>query len=377
MSKNNSSRAIDNDEDADEATDMFKSMKPLSGRGSDGTSGRRKATSDITGLVVGVSSEYLTFLRQPGVVNEQATEGQIGSGRVRQNSNDIVQKSGYAPVLRYDDLALAEAVIKKGTKRERQISGITQQDFMKEVEGEKPEAEFDFKFNHNGLTTAEAERLLEIHGRNELPEKSDPKWLIFLRQFWAPMPIMIWIAIIIEAGIQNFIDMGILLVIQFTNATISFYETNKAGNAIAALKNSLKPQATVKRDGKWQNIDARILVPTDTVLLASGSAVPADCRVNTGEIDVDQAALTGESLPVTFYKGDSCKMGSTVVRGEVEGTVEFTGVDTFFGKTASLLQETHELSHLQVILMRVRTNISRFFLVCFIRFLTYFFFLTL
>lgn len=133
----------------------------------------------------------------------------------------------------------------------------------------------------------------------------------------------------------------------------SFYETNKAGNAIAALKSSLKPKATAKRDGVWKVLDAALLVPGDTVMLGSGSAVPADCRVNGGEIDVDQAALTGESLPVTFYQGDSVKMGSTVVRGEVEGTVEFTGEHTFFGKTASLLQETHEHSHLQKILMTI------------------------
>ncbi len=84
---------------------------------------------------------------------------------------------------------------------------------------------------------------------------------------------------------------------------------------------------------------------------SSPAAIPADCRVNNSEIDVDQAALTGESLPVTFYKGDSCKMGSTVVRGEVEATVEFTGIDTFFGKTASLLASTGEVSHLQKVLM--------------------------
>ena len=164
---------------------------------------------------------------------------------------------------------------------------------------------------------------------------------------------MIWLAIVIEAAITNYLDMGILLGIQFVNASISFYETTKAGDAVAALKSSLKPTATCKRDGKFQVMDATLLVPGDTVLLASGSAIPADCRVNHSEIEVDQAALTGESLPVTFYKGDSCKMGSTVVRGEVEGTVEFTGANTFFGKTASLLVETHELSHLQIILLTI------------------------
>ena len=185
--------------------------------------------------------------------------------------------------------------------------------------------------------------------------------------------------------------MGILLAIQFINAFIGFYETTKAGNAIAALKSSIKPTATCKRNGEWNIINAGLLVPGDTVLLGSGSTIPADCRVNHSEIDVDQAALTGESLPVTFYKGDSCKMGSTVVRGEVEvsvslfytvlyctlllctflfwesvtpslislaflnyqATVEFTGSGTFFGKTASLLQDHHDRSHLEVTLMTI------------------------
>ncbi|RYG70090.1 plasma-membrane proton-efflux P-type ATPase [archaeon] len=167
------------------------------------------------------------------------------------------------------------------------------------------------------------------------------------------MPIMIWIASITEAGIQNWPDMAILLTIQFVNASLGYYEITKAGDAVAALKASLKPLATVKRDGKWKNIDAAEVVPGDMVLLASGSAVPADCLVNEGTIEVDQSALTGESLPVTMYKGSSCKMGSNVVRGEVEGTVEFTGSNTFFGKTASLLQGDEELGNLQKVLLNI------------------------
>jgi H+-transporting ATPase len=94
------------------------------------------------------------------------------------------------------------------------------------------------------------------------------------------MPLMLWIAALIELIIANYADMAILLGIQFINAAISFYETTKAGNAVAALKASLKPIATVKRDGKWQNVDAAILVPGDLVKLAAGSAIPADCYVN-------------------------------------------------------------------------------------------------
>ena len=209
-----------------------------------------------------------------------------------------------------------------------------------------------FVYSH-GLTTAEAEERLAKFGPNCLPEKSVPKWYIFISLLWQPMPIMIWLAAIIEAAIQNWEDFGILLFIQFANAGIAFYETTKAGDAVAALKASLKPEATVKRDGKMQKIDSSMLVPGDLVLLASGSAIPADCRVNEGTIDVDQAQLTGESLPVTMHKGDACMMGSTVVRGETEGTIEFTGVDTFFGKTASLLQGPVETSNLQNILIDI------------------------
>lgn len=204
-----------------------------------------------------------------------------------------------------------------------------------------------------GLTSSRAQELMDKYGRNELPEKTVPKWYIFLSLFWQPMPIMIWIAIFIEYAINNPLDMTILLIIQFANASIAFYEINKAGDAVAALKASLKPEATVKRDGAWKTIDAALIVPGDLVLLASGSAIPADGRVNHGQIDVDQSQLTGESLPVTCFKGDKVMMGSTVARGEVEGTVEFTGADTFFGKTASLLAQTAENSNLQNILMAI------------------------
>jgi H+-transporting ATPase len=165
--------------------------------------------------------------------------------------------------------------------------------------------------------------------------------------------------------------MGILLFINFANACIGFYETTKAADAVEALKKSLnlKPKAVVKRDGKWQVIDCTTVVPGDMVLLASGSAMPADCRVNVKErepgsevvisqIDVDQAALTGESLPVTLYEGDKTLMGSTVVRGETEGTVEHTGVNTFFGKTAALLASTEELSNVQYLLIAIVRNLT-------------------
>jgi magnesium-transporting ATPase (P-type) len=176
---------------------------------------------------------------------------------------------------------MAEAIVRHGKVGERRedsdIAEMIQADLQGEGEeeldehGKRVPVVDDFVYNHVGLTDAEAKALLEKYGKNELPEKIIPKWRLFLDQFRAPMPIMIWLAIIIEAAITNWIDMAILLVIQFTNASISFYELNKAGNAVKALKNSLKPTATCKRNGTWEVINATLLVPGDLVLLASGS----------------------------------------------------------------------------------------------------------
>jgi len=318
---------------------------------------RRADRRTISDMVLMMSLPELAVAETAGGEEErqqQQTMEQRRRRRAKQLSSvDVIQKFGYAPTLRYADLDLAEAIQHHGSKRERTATGLSDMILHEAIE-EREKLE-EFPLNEKGLSSEQAEELLKKYGRNELPEKVVPKWLVFAHLLIQPMPIMIWIAAIIEAAISNFIDMAILFAILFINAFISFYETNKAGNAIAALKNSLKPTATVKRDGKFQTMDAALLVPSDTVLLASGSAVPADCRVNRGEIDVDQAALTGESLPVTVYMSDSCKMGSTVVRGEVEATVEFTGANTFFGKTASLLQEHHEPSHLQKILIQIMT----------------------
>ena len=206
----------------------------------------------------------------------------------------------------------------------------------------------------DGLTEEEVKEKREKFGRNEIEEKIVPLWYIFVSQLWEPMPIMIWIAAAVEAAIQNFPDMGILLAIQFANASISFYEITKAGNAVAALKNSLKPTCSVKRNGKWlDNHDATDLVPGDLVKLFIGGAVPADCYLNEGQLDIDQSAMTGESLPVTMFEGDIAKMGSNVMRGETEATVETTGKNTFFGKTAALLEGPNEISNLQKLLIRI------------------------
>jgi H+-transporting ATPase len=128
----------------------------------------------------------------------------------------------------------------------------------------------------------------------------------------------------------------------------------QAGSAIAALKDQLKPEAIVKRDNRVYNMNATLLVPGDRIVLAAGAAVPADCTLCEGKpLQVDQAALTGESLPVTMYPGDVPKMGSTITRGESEAIVTGTGAETFFGKTAALIEGVDELGHFEKVLREI------------------------
>ena len=199
---------------------------------------------------------------------------------------------------------------------------------------------------------------MEKYGPNELPDKRKSLFLITAEFLLAPMPLMIWVAIIILAAIEQFLDMGILLFIQFANCALSLYEVTKSESAVKALKSTLEPHAQVKRDGLWQEITAKHIVPSDLVRLFSGRAVPADCRVHSSSLQVDQSQLTGESLPVSMYAGDLCKMGSTVLRGESEATVQFTGAYTYFGKTATLLGDEQGKSNLQHTIIAVVTVLT-------------------
>lgn len=157
-----------------------------------------------------------------------------------------------------------------------------------------------------GLSSQEAAARLEEFGYNELPEKKRNVCFEFLAYFWGPMPLMIWVAMLLEfaqaitGDSEHWADFVVLLILQVANGTVAFFEERNAGNAIAALKASLAPKATVKRDGRFMNIPARELVPGDVVNLKLGNIVPADCVLLEGKpMQVDRSALTGESLAAT------------------------------------------------------------------------------
>ncbi|KAK4257703.1 hypothetical protein QN277_007260 [Acacia crassicarpa] len=217
------------------------------------------------------------------------------------------------------------------------------------------------KCTKEGLSSTEGASRLQIFGPNKLEEKKESKLLKFLGFMWNPLSWVMEAAAIMAIALangggrppdwQDFVGIIALLVI---NSTISFIEENNAGNAAAALMASLAPKTKVLRDGKWSEEEAAILVPGDIISVKLGDIIPADARLLEGDpLKVDQSALTGESLPVTKNPGDEVFSGSTCKQGEIEAVVIATGVHTFFGKAAHLVDSTNQVGHFQKVLTAI------------------------
>ena len=205
-----------------------------------------------------------------------------------------------------------------------------------------------------GLSRAEATRRLSQYGYNELPEEKSDPLLKFLAYFWGPIPWMIEGAIVLSALVGHWADFAIILTLLLANAVVGFWEEYQAAGAISALKAQLALHARVRRGGTWSTVAARELVPGDLIRLRLGDIVPADARLLNGDpIEVDQSALTGESLPATHTSGDAVYSGSVVKQGEIDALVYGTGRHTFFGNTARLVETAHTVSHFQRAVLKI------------------------
>jgi len=205
-----------------------------------------------------------------------------------------------------------------------------------------------------GLSSAEAQSRLQQYGENSIREEHVSPLRKFIGYFWGPIPWMIEIAAVLSGVTQRWEDLAIIVVMLLINAGVGFFEEYKADTAIAALKQRLAPVARVLRDGQWQDLAAQLLVPGDVVLVKLGNVVPADLELRVGDyLSVDQSALTGESLPVDRKVGDTVYSGSIVRQGEMRGVVTATGMQTYFGKTARLVETAEQHSHFQQAVLRI------------------------
>src|SRR5438128_4097586 len=205
-----------------------------------------------------------------------------------------------------------------------------------------------------GLEPAELQERLSKYGPNALPEEKKSALAAFLAYFWGPIPWMIEAAALVALIVRDWGDLTIIVSLLLFNALLGFWEEHEASNALDALKSSLALQARVLRGGKWQQVDARTLVPGDIIRLYLGDVVPADCRLIEGDyISIDQSALTGESLPVTRKSGEDAYSGSVIKQGEMVAVITATGTNTFFGRTAKLVAAAGSVSHFQRAVMKI------------------------
>lgn len=208
--------------------------------------------------------------------------------------------------------------------------------------------------SEKGLSSSEANERLQRYGYNEIEERRISPVRKFLGYFWSPIPWMIEAAAIISAIISHWEDFWIIIGLLLLNAIVGFWQEHKADNAINLLKRRLAAKAQVLRDGKWTGLEARQLVPGDVVRIRLGDIVPADVKLFDGDyLLIDQSALTGESLPVEKYLSEDAYSGSIVQKGEMTALVVETGANTYFGRTAKLVEEAKTKSHFQKAVIKI------------------------
>jgi len=210
--------------------------------------------------------------------------------------------------------------------------------------------------SEQGLSEAEAKGRLEKYGPNKLPEgKGLSRLKILLHQFTSPLIYILMVAAVVTAVLGEYIDTGVIVAVLILNAIIGYFQEYKAETSVRVLKSMVVPKARVMRGGKEAEIPSEFVVPGDIVLLTSGMRVPADLRLfKTTELRVEEAALTGESVPVekttnpireeNLTPGDQTNMafmGTIVVNGRAKGIVAETGSKTVLGQIA---REVRELS---------------------------------
>jgi len=201
--------------------------------------------------------------------------------------------------------------------------------------------------HRQGLSATEAQQRLAQVGPNAIAGKVVPAWRQLLAKFWAPVPWMLEAVIVLQLALARWMEALVIAALLVFNAVVAFAQEQRAKDALALLRKQLHVNARVLRDGKWSQIPAEQVVPGDIVHVRAGDLVPADLALFDGAVALDQAALTGESLPVDCGPGKPAYTGAIVRQGEASGEVSATGAHTFYGRTAELVRTSNAPSHMQ------------------------------
>jgi plasma-membrane proton-efflux P-type ATPase len=204
-----------------------------------------------------------------------------------------------------------------------------------------------------GLAPAEVEVRRKAHGYNEVVGQKGHPVLKFFGKFWGLSAWMLELIMILSAFLGKYPDLVVVGALLAVNAVLSFAQERRAAGVVEALKKRIQVTARVLREAKWQAIPARELVPGDIIRVRLGDIIPADIKLLTSVLSIDQSALTGESKDADKAVGDVLSSGSIVRRGEGNGVVMLTGAQTFFGRTTELVQSARPKLHIEAVVAKV------------------------
>jgi H+-transporting ATPase len=205
----------------------------------------------------------------------------------------------------------------------------------------------------SGLKDSEARDRIGLFGYNEVVEEKKNLVVEFLLRYWGPMPWLLELAIALSIFLKHYLEAGIIFALLTINTIIGQIQSRGSQRALEALKKRLAVKAQALRDGEWVTLEAREIVPGDIISIGLGNVVPADAKLLTGDLSIDQSVLTGESLPVDAQPSAIIYSGSIVRRGEAKCVVVNTGANTYFGKTAELIKIARPKSHQEQIMLSI------------------------
>ena len=204
-----------------------------------------------------------------------------------------------------------------------------------------------------GLTFAMVANRRKEYGYNEVVEQKDHPVLMFLGKFWGVSAWMLELIMILSLILEKYSDLAVVGALLIVNAVLSFLQERRTAGVVAALRQRLQVGARVLREGNWQVCPARELVSGDIVRIRSGDIIPADIKLLSGTLSIDQSALTGESQNVDKIQGEVVTSGAIVRYGEGNGVVILTGARTYFGHTTELVLQAQSKLHIEIVIAKV------------------------
>ncbi|MCW1297459.1 MAG: plasma-membrane proton-efflux P-type ATPase [Candidatus Rehaiarchaeum fermentans] len=205
-----------------------------------------------------------------------------------------------------------------------------------------------------GISYSDWKNRIKKYGFNEIPEKKENPIVTFLKKFTQFSSITLEILLVIYFIIHQYILGFVVLALLLFNASISFFHEKRSSEAVEMLRHKLQIKARVLREGEWKLIDSKELVPGDIIRVRGGDICPADIRIiSNDEIGVDESDLTGESYIVSKKYGDTIFSGAIIRRGEANGVVIYTGLNTYYGKTIDLVQTAKPKLHIEELTTKV------------------------